>query len=100
MRNNHEIDYKIYGEELQFVEVELDPGETVIGEPGGFMMMDGIEMQTIFGDGSAAALGYYGGEGFIMEKLDGDGLAFVHAGGYIVEKEFAAGEIRWSTPAA
>jgi uncharacterized protein (AIM24 family) len=53
MRNNHEIDYKIYGEELQFVEVELDPNETVIGEPGGFMMMDdGIEMQTIFGDGS------------------------------------------------
>ena len=40
MRNNHEIDYKIFGEELQFVEVELDPGETVIGEPGGFMMMD------------------------------------------------------------
>src|SRR5882672_4295594 len=53
MRNNHEIDYKIYGEELQFVEVELDPQETVIGEPGGFMMMDdGIGMQTIFGDGS------------------------------------------------
>ncbi|HMH33400.1 MAG TPA: AIM24 family protein, partial [Puia sp.] len=53
MRNNHEIDYKIYGEELQFVEIELDPGETVIGEPGGFMMMeDGINMQTIFGDGS------------------------------------------------
>src|SRR6201999_1554662 len=56
MRNNHEIDYKIYGEELQFVEVELDPGETVIGEPGGFMMMDdGIEMQTLFGDGSAGS---------------------------------------------
>jgi uncharacterized protein (AIM24 family) len=53
MRNNHEIEYKIYGEELQFVEIELDPNETVIGEPGGFMMMDhGIEMQTIFGDGS------------------------------------------------
>ena len=53
MRKNHEIDYKIYGEELQFVEVELDPGETVVGEPGGFMMMeDGIEMQTMFGDGS------------------------------------------------
>src|SRR3981189_369886 len=53
MRNNHEIDYKIYGEELQFVEIELDPGETVVGEPGGFMMMeDGINMETIFGDGS------------------------------------------------
>jgi uncharacterized protein (AIM24 family) len=62
MRNNHEIDYKIYGEELQFVEIELDPGETVMGEQGGFMMMD-------------------------------DGMAFVHAGGYIVEKELKPGEI-------
>ena len=177
MRNNHEIDYKIYGEELQFVEIELDPQETVIGEPGGFMMMDdGIEMQTIFGDGSQQqntgllgrlmsagkrvlvgenlfmtaftnmgqgkkrisfaapytgkiicldlqalggtimtqkdaflcaakgvsigiafqkrmGTGIFGGEGFIMEKLDGDGLAFVHAGGYIMEKELKAGEI-------
>ena len=178
MRNNHEIDYKIYGEELQFVEVELDPQETVIGEPGGFMMMeDGIEMQTIFGDGSQQhqssgllgklmsagkrvlvgenlfmtaftnigqgkkkvsfaapytgkiiamdlqqlggtliaqkdaflcaakgvsvgiafqrrlGTGIFGGEGFIMEKLEGDGLAFVHAGGYVMEKELKAGEI-------
>ena len=178
MRNNHEIDYRIYGEEMQFVEVELDPGETVIGEPGGFMMMDdGIEMQTLFGDGSANAnqggllgrlmnagrrvlvgenlfvtaftnigqgkkkvsfaapytgkiipldlqqlggtiiaqkdaflcaakgvsigiafqrrlgTGIFGGEGFIMERLDGDGLAFVHAGGYIIEKELKPGEI-------
>ena len=53
MRVNHEIDYKIYGEELQFVEIELDPDETAIGESGSFMMMDdGIQMQTIFGDGS------------------------------------------------
>jgi uncharacterized protein (TIGR00266 family) len=177
MRNNHEIDYKIYGEELQFVEVELDPHETVIGEPGGFMMMDdGIAMETIFGDGSRQqgsglldrlmnagkrvlvgenmfmtaftnigqgkkkisfaapytgkiicldlqqlggtvmaqkdaflcaakgvsigiafqrklGTGIFGGEGFIMEKLEGDGLAFVHAGGYIMEKELKAGEI-------
>src|SRR6201986_2088065 len=178
MRNNHEIDYKIYGEELQFVEVELDPGETVIGEPGGFMMMDdGIQMETLFGDGSAAAqqggllgrlmnagkrvlvgenlfmtaftnvgqgkkkvsfaapytgkiicldlqtlggsiiaqkdaflcaakgvsigiefqkrlgTGIFGGEGFIMEKIEGDGMAFMHAGGYVLEKELAAGEI-------
>jgi len=178
MRNNHEIDYKIYGEELQFVEIELDPGETVIGEPGGFMMMDdGIEMQTLFGDGSTSSnqggllgrlmnagkrvlvganlfmtaftnigigkrkvsfaapytgkiipldlqllggtiiaqkdaflcaakgvsigiafqrrlgTGIFGGEGFIMEKLDGDGLAFVHAGGYIIEKELQPGEL-------
>ena len=53
MRTNHEIDYKIYGEELQFVEIELDPNETAIAESGAFMMMDnGIQMQTIFGDGS------------------------------------------------
>ena len=53
MRSNHDIDFKIYGEELQFVEIELDPGETAVAESGAFMMMDdGIEMQTIFGDGS------------------------------------------------
>ena len=53
MISNHEIDYKIYGEELQFVEIELDPNETAIAESGAFMMMDnGIEMHTIFGDGS------------------------------------------------
>ena len=177
MRRNHEIDYQIYGEELQFVEVELDPQETVVGEPGGFMMMDdGIEMQTIFGDGSQQqgsgllgrlmsagkrvlvgenlfmtaftnisagkkkvsfaapytgkiicldlqllggtiiaqkdaflcaakgvsigiafqrklGTGIFGGEGFIMEKLEGDGLAFVHAGGYIMEKDLRPGEV-------
>jgi uncharacterized protein (AIM24 family) len=53
MRTNHEIEYKIYGEELQFVEIELDPNETAIAESGSFMMMeDDIAMQTIFGDGS------------------------------------------------
>src|SRR5947207_2650046 len=52
-RTNHEIDYKIYGEELQFVEIELDPNETAAAESGAMMMMDdGIQMQTIFGDGS------------------------------------------------
>ena len=52
-RRSHEIDYKIYGEELQFVEIELDPGETAIAESGAMMMMDdGIRMDTIFGDGS------------------------------------------------
>ncbi|MGN6616031.1 MAG: AIM24 family protein, partial [Ilyomonas sp.] len=51
MISNHEIDYKIYGEEMQYVEVELDPMETAIAESGAFMMMDdGIQMQTIFGD--------------------------------------------------
>lgn len=176
-RNNHEIDYKIHGEELQFVEIELDPTETAIAESGAMMMMDdGIQMQTIFGDGSAQqptgflgklmsagkrvltgeslfmtaftneaqgkkkvsfaapytgkiipldlqelggtiiaqkdaflcaakgvsvgihlqrklGVGIFGGEGFIMQKLEGDGFAFLHAGGFIVERELKAGEI-------
>ncbi|MDP4821229.1 MAG: AIM24 family protein, partial [Saprospiraceae bacterium] len=51
--NAHEIDYKIFGEEMQFVEIELDPYETVIAEAGSFMMMeDNVELTTIFGDGS------------------------------------------------
>ncbi|PLT33724.1 TIGR00266 family protein [Bacillus sp. V5-8f] len=174
--NNHKIDYKIYGDDMQFVEVELDPNETVIAEAGSLMMMeDGIHMETIFGDGSgggggimgklfgagkrlitgeslfmttftnqgqgkkhvsfaspypgkivpmdlselggkiicqkdaflAAAkgvsvgvefqrkigAGFFGGEGFIMQKLEGDGMAFVHAGGTIYKKELAPGEI-------
>ena len=177
MIQNHEIDYKIFGEELQYVEVELDPGETAVAEPGAFMMMDdGITMQTIFGDGSqqkdnsimgklfsagkrllvgenlfmtaftntgsgkkrisfaapytgkVVALnllelggkiiaqkdaflcaakgvsigiefqrklgtGLFGGEGFIMEKIEGDGMAFLHAGGYVQEKDLQPGEL-------
>jgi len=178
MRTNHEIDYKIYGEELQFVEIELDPNETAIAESGSFLMMDSdIQMQTIFGDGSVQqqgngilgkllsagkrlltgeslfmtaftntgsgkkkvsfaapytgkiipldllqfngkiiaqkdaflcaakgvsigiefqrrlGTGIFGGEGFIMEKLEGDGMCFVHAGGYVLERELRAGEI-------
>jgi len=61
MRSNHEIDYKIYGEELQFVELELDPNETAIAESGAFMMMeDYIQMQSIFGDGSQPQQGLFG----------------------------------------
>jgi uncharacterized protein (TIGR00266 family) len=176
MRKNHEIDYRIFGEEMQCVEVELDPQETAVAESGSFMMMDGgIQMETIFGDGSqdngggimgklfsagkrlltgeslfmtaftnhgngkqhvtfaapypgkiipldlqqygkvicqkdaflAAAkgvsigiefqrklgTGLFGGEGFIMQKLEGDGMAFVHAGGYVMEKKLQAGEV-------
>ncbi len=176
MRSNHEIDYKIYGEEMQCVEIELDPQETVIAESGSFMFMDeGIEMTTVFGDGSGREQGFlgklvtagkrlltgeslfmttftnttsgqkqratfaapyagkivamdlrelngkivcqkdaflcaakgvqvgiefqrklgtglFGGEGFIMQKLEGDGMAFVHAGGYILERELQVGE--------
>lgn len=176
MRTNHDIDYKIYGEELQFVEIELDPNETAIAESGAFLMMDSeIQMQTIFGDGSQQqtggflgklmsagkriltgeslfmtaftntghgkkkvsfgapytgkiipldlsilngkiiaqkdaflcaakgvsvgiefqrrlGTGIFGGEGFIMQKLEGDGMCFVHAGGYVVERELKPGE--------
>src|SRR5688500_3639144 len=57
----HEIDYKIFGEEMQCVEVELDPQETAIAESGAFMMMDdGIQMQTIFGDGTGQEKGLFG----------------------------------------
>ncbi|MGZ3883783.1 MAG: TIGR00266 family protein [Bacteroidia bacterium] len=172
---NHEIDYKISGEELQCVEIELDPQEAVIAEPGSFMMMtDGIEMQTMFGDGTnqggfmgklftagkrlltgenlfmtiytnvsqqkrqvtfagpytgkiipmnlaqlggkiicqkdsflcaakgvdigiefqkKLGTGLFGGEGFIMQKLEGDGMAFVHSGGYVIEKILQQGEV-------
>ena len=55
------IDYKVYGAEMQFVEVELDPGEAAIGEAGSlFYMEDGIEMTTLFGDGSAQNAGLLG----------------------------------------
>src|SRR5690242_12467426 len=61
MISNHEIDYAIHGEEMQYVEIELDPTETAIAESGAFMMMeDGIEMQTIFGDGSKQQQGFLG----------------------------------------
>ncbi len=170
-----EIDFEIFGKEMQFVEIELDPGESVVAEAGGMMYMgDGIQMQTIFGDGAnqqgsfmdklvgagkrmltgeslfmtvfthqgsgkahvafaspypgkiipmnlsehggrmvcqkdaflcaakgvsvgiafqkKIGVGLFGGEGFIMQKLEGDGMAFVHAGGTIVERELAPGQ--------
>lgn len=177
MRTNHEIDYRIFGEEMQYVEVELDPGETAVAEAGAFMMMDdGIQMETIFGDGSQQksggimgklfnagkrllvgeslfmttytnigqgkkrvsfaspypgkiipldlqllggkvicqkdaflcaakgvsigiefqkrlGTGLFGGEGFIMERLEGDGMAFVHAGGHVMQRELQPGEL-------
>ena len=174
---NHEIDYVLHGDDMQFVEVELDPQETVVAEAGSLMMMDDqIRMETVFGDGSnnqgsglmgklmgagkrlitgeslfmttftnvgmgkrkvyfaspypgkivpmdlsehggkiicqkdaflAAAkgvsvgvefqrklgTGFFGGEGFIMQKLEGDGMAFVHAGGTIYERKLQPGEM-------
>ena len=172
----HEIDYKIFGDDMQYVEVELDPNEATVAEAGGMMYMDdGVEMETIFGDGSqqqgagflgalmgagkrlltgeslfmtvffnrangkrklafgapypgkivavhlaeiggeliaqrdsflAAAkgvsigiafqrrlgVGLFGGEGFIMERLQGDGWLFVHAGGTLLQRELKPGE--------
>ncbi len=172
-----EIDYKIFGEDMQFVEIELDPGESAVAEAGTMMYKDSrVVMHTVFGDGSAkqqsggffdklvgagkrlitgeslfmtvfthegqgkahAAFaapypgtiiplslkerggtlicqkdsflcaakgvsigihfqkkiltGLFGGEGFIMQKLEGDGMVFVHAGGTIIERQLKAGE--------
>ena len=167
--NAHEIDYRILGEEMQFVEIELDPEEGVVAESGSFMMMDNdVAMNTIFGDGSnqekgllgkifsagkritnwrefiydsfyeywtrkkqvsfaspypgkiipidlsefggkficqkdaflcaakgvsigiefskRLGRGLFGGEGFIMQKMEGDGMGFIHAGGTMAKK--------------
>lgn len=174
--NDHEIDFKIIGEELQCVQIELDPEETVVAEAGSLMMMDdAVAMTTIFGDGShkekgifdkflsagkrvltgeslfltaytnqgygkrwvtfaapypgkvipfdlslhggkiicqknaflcaakgvaigiefqkRIGVGLFGGEGFIMQKLEGDGMAFLHAGGTILERDLGPSEI-------
>src|SRR5687767_6150688 len=86
MRTNHEIDYHIVGEEMQYVEIELDPNETAIAESGAFMMMDdGIQMQTIFGDGSQQQSGGVLGKLFSAGKriLTGESLfmtAFTNSG--------------------
>ena len=176
MNAMHEIDYKIHGDDLQFVEIELDPQEAVVAEAGGMMFMDEhIEMETIFGDGSAQNKGFlgsllgagkrlltgeslfmtvfqncgsakrrvafgapypgkiiavkldelggellaqkdsflcaakgvsigialqrklgaglFGGEGFILQRLQGDGMVFVHAGGTLYERTLAPGEV-------
>ncbi len=175
-RRAHDIDFEVHGNEMQFVEVALDPGEGAVAEAGSMMYMtSGIQMETIFGDGSQKqskgvmdallgagkriltgeslfmtvftnqgqgkhkvafgapypgkiipmdlralgghlvcqkdsflcaargvsvgiafqkklGVGLFGGEGFIMQKLEGDGLCFVHAGGTIHHFELAAGE--------
>ena len=174
-RTAHEIDFRIVGSEMQFVEVELDPGESAVAEAGSMMYMTpGIGMETIFGDGSAQrtgvmgallgagkrlitgeslfmtvftnqgagkqqvafaapypgkilamdlkqlggelicqkdsflcaakgvsigiafqrriGVGLFGGEGFIMQRLQGDGLTFVHAGGTLHSVDLAAGQ--------
>lgn len=173
-----EIDFQLFGEDMQFVEITLDPGEACVAEAGSMLFMEpGIEMETIFGDGSAQdqssglggkllsagkrlltgeslfmtvfantgsqqrqnvsfaapypgtivpvdltrhggtiicqkdaflcaakgitvgvefqrklGVGLFGGEGFIMQKLEGNGLAFMHAGGVLVSKQLEAGQ--------
>lgn len=178
--NSHEVDYKIGGHDIQYVEIELDPNETVIAEAGAMLYMkDGIDFQTKMGDGSepdkglfgkllsaasrkiagesifithftqrgmgkshvafaapypgtivplelnelggkvivqrdaflCAALGtrismhfnrklgagFFGGEGFILQKLQGDGRAFIHAGGTLIEHELNDETLRVDT---
>ena len=171
------VDYQLHGDDMQFVEIELDPGEAAIGEAGSMMYMeDGIRMDTVFGDGSSSGggglfgkllgagkrlvtgeslfttvytndghgkrkvafaapytgkiipfdlsqhggtlicqrdaflcaakgvalgiafqrklgTGFFGGEGFIMQRLDGDGMAFVHSGGTVLERQLQPGEV-------
>jgi uncharacterized protein (TIGR00266 family) len=172
-----QIDFEVFGQEMQFVEIVLDPGEAAVAEAGAFFYMDpGIKMETIFGDGSQQAqqqgffgklaagakrvltgeslfmtmfgngaqerqkvsfaapypgkiipidlrqhggtlicqkdaflcaakgisvgiawnkklgAGLFGGEGFVLQKLEGNGLAFIHAGGTIVAKDLKPGE--------
>src|SRR5438067_9300560 len=61
MSTMHEIDYEILGDDMQFVKIELDPGEAVVGEAGAMMYLeDGIAFQTIFGDGSQQQSGFMG----------------------------------------
>lgn len=176
-RSADDIDYRIFGSDMQFVEIELDPGESAIAEAGSMMYKEAdVKLDTVFGDGSQAGsgggfmgkllsagkrvitgeslfttmftqngsgkgkvafaapypgtivpmkladfggrlicqkdsflcaargvsigiffqrkilTGLFGGEGFIMQKLEGDGLAFIHAGGTIVERQLAPGE--------
>lgn len=71
--NNHEIDYKLFGDDMQYVQVELDPQETVVAEAGALMMMDdSIHMETIFGDGSRG-----GSQSGLMGKLLGAGKRLI-----------------------
>ena len=61
MGTMHEVDYTVLGDDMQYVEVELDPQEAAVAEAGGMMYMeDGIEMETIFGDGSQQHSGFLG----------------------------------------
>ncbi len=59
MERAHQVDYQIFGDDIQFVEISLDYGETIVAEPGAMMYMDSsIEMDTVFGDGSGRDTGF------------------------------------------
>ena len=85
-RRSHEIDFEIHGDDMQLVEVELDPGETVIAEAGGMCFMEeGIEFETKMGDGSAPVSGFMGALKAIGKRvLTGESIFmthFTHRGG-------------------
>ena len=81
----HVVDYTIHGDDMQFVEIELDPQEAVVAEAGGMMFMDeGIAMETIFGDGSNANKGFMGALlGAGKRLLTGEALFFATLPGKI-----------------
>ena len=93
--NAHEIDYQIFGEEMQYVSVELDPQEVVVAEAGSLMMMEQhIEMQTIFGDGAQPDQGIFGKMLSAGKRLlTGESLfmtAFTHTGSGKAKVAFAS----------
>jgi uncharacterized protein (AIM24 family) len=76
MATMHEVECNVFGDDMQYVEVELDPNEAAVAEAGGTMYMDdGIEMETIFGDGSGQQSGFLGAlMGAGKRLLTGDSL--------------------------
>ena len=80
MRNSHEIDYKIFGNDIQVLEIELDPNETVIAEAGAMVYMEeGIDFQTKMGDGSNPSQGFLGKLVSVGSRLiTGESLFMTH----------------------
>ena len=76
----HEVDYQIFGDDLQFVEIELDPSETVVAEAGAMMFMeDGITFETKMGDGSQPNQGFFGKLGSMAKRaVTGESLFMTH----------------------
>ncbi|MCA9957808.1 MAG: AIM24 family protein, partial [Anaerolineales bacterium] len=77
---SHEVDYQVYGDDLQFVEIELDPSETVIAEAGAMMYMeDGIGFETKMGDGSKPEQGFLGKLGSVAKRaVTGESIFMTH----------------------